>query len=301
MRIGVSFPQREMESDPGAVREYAQAAESMGYDFLVTGDHVLGANAASRPGWRGPYSHVDLWHEPLVLFAHLAGITRTLEFATAILILPQRQTALVAKQAAEVDFLSNGRLRLGIGVGWNDVEFEALGEDFDDRGLRSEEQIELMRALWTNELVTFEGRWHKVTDAGLNPMPVQRPIPVWIGGGPGSAGSVSSMASDRVLRRIARVADGWFPSVSESDRSAVIDRLRQYIREAGRDPSEVGIQGSVAIAGRTPEEWLQQLNGWGELGATHISANTANAGFSAADEHIEALRRFKEVVDDVAR
>ena len=302
MRIGVSFPQREsgLGTDVGAIREFAQAAESMGYDHLRTGDHVLGANAASRPGWRGPYDHTHLWHEPLVLFGYLAALTRTLEFVTSILILPQRQTALVAKQAAAVDFLSGGRLRLGIGVGWNDVEFEALGEDFGNRGRRSEEQIELMRALWTQELVTFDGRWHQIADAGLNPMPIQRPIPVWIGGGPGSAGSTSPAASDRVLRRIARLADGWFPSAGlRSDVRTMIVKLREYIRQEGRDPSEVGIEGSVSMAYGTPEDWIQQVLEWKEAGATHISVNTAGAGLASPTEHIDAIRRFKEAVAGV--
>ena len=208
MELGVSFPQREgqMGTDLGAIKEFAQAAEALGY--LRTGDHVLGANVASRPNWRGPYGHTDLWHEPFVLFGYLAGITRTLGLVSSVVILPQRQTALVAKQAAEVDVLSDGRLQLGIGVGWNRVEYEALGEEFGDRSWRCEEQIEVLRALWTNELVTFGGRWHTITDAGLNPMPVQRPIPIWIGGGPGSAGGRSLPRSERVLRRNGRVADG---------------------------------------------------------------------------------------------
>ncbi len=215
MRIGVSLPQREpgFGSDVGAIREFAQAAEAMGYVHLRTGEHVLGANVGSRPDRRGPYGHTDLWHEPFVLYGYLAGVTQTIEFVTSILILPQRQAALVAKQAAELDVVSGGRLRLGIGIGWNDVEYEALGQSFGDRGRRCEEQMELMRALWTRELVTFNGRWHTVTDAGLNPMPVQRPIPMWIGGGPGSVLATSTAGADRVLRRVARMADGWFPSV----------------------------------------------------------------------------------------
>ena len=178
MKLGVVFPQTEIGADPVAVRDYVQAAESLGYDHMIAYDHVLGANAASRPGWEGTYQHTDMFHEPFVLFGYLAGITRSIEFVTGIVILPQRQTVLVAKQAAEVDVLSGGRLRLGIGIGWNAIEYEALGEDFHNRGRRSEEQIELMRALWTQELVTYEGRWHKVTDAGLNPLPARRPIPV---------------------------------------------------------------------------------------------------------------------------
>ena len=202
MKIGVTFPQTEIGSDPAAVLDYAQAAEGLGFSHLIVFDHVLGANAANRPGWSGAYQHTDSFYEPFALFGYLAGVTRRLELVTAVIILPQRQTALVAKQAATVDVLSGGRLRLGVGIGWNDVEYEALGENFHDRGRRSEEQIEVMRALWTNELVTYEGRWHRITDAGINPLPVQRPIPVWLGGG-----------ADPVLRRVARMADGWFPQV----------------------------------------------------------------------------------------
>ena len=212
MQVGVVLPQTEMSSDPAAIRDYAQAAEQLGYDHIKSLDHVLGANAGSRPGWQGPYDHTDLIHEPFILFGYLAAITHSIELVTAIIILPQRQTALVAKQTAAIDVLSGGRMRLGIGTGWNDVEYEALGEDFHNRGRRSEEQIEVLRALWTQELVTYRGRWHNITDAGINPLPVQRPIPIWIGGG-----------VDAVLQRIGRIGDGWFPQVrpDESGRAAL--------------------------------------------------------------------------------
>jgi probable F420-dependent oxidoreductase len=297
MRTGVSLPQREpgFGRDIGAITEFAQAAESMGYEHIRTGEHVLGANDASRPGWKGPYTHADLWHEPFVLFGYLAALTRTLEFATSIVILPQRQTALVAKQAAALDLVSGGRLRLGIGVGWNPVEFEALGEDFSTRGRRCEEQMEVMRALWTQELVTYRGRWDTINDAGLNPMPVQRPIPIWIGGGPGSSGVTSDTGADRVLRRIARMADGWFPSVGlNTGIREAISALHGYMRDEGRDVSEVGIEGMVTVADSTPQEWAGQASAWEELGATHLSVNTAGAGFTSPEQHIDALRRFKD-------
>ena len=300
MRIGVSLPQREpgLGRDISAITEYARAAEAMGYDHIRTGEHVLGANAASRPGWQGPYTHNDLWHEPFVLFGYLAGLTKTLEFVTSIVILPQRQTALVAKQAAALDLVSGGRLRLGIGGGWNPVEFEALGEDFSTRGRRIEEQIEVMRALWTQELVTYRGRWDTITDAGLNPMPVQRPIPIWIGGGPGAAGGTSTVGADRVLRRIAKMADGWFPSLGlETGVGEAIATLHDYIRQEGRDISEVGIEGSVSIAGLSVDECVQQVSAWRELGATHLSVHTAGAGLTSLDRHIDALHRLKDAVD----
>ena len=286
MKIGVVFPQTEIGADPAGVRDYAQAAESLGYDHLIAFDHVIGANAASRPDWRGAYRSTDMFHEPFVLFGYLAGVTQRIEMFTGIIILPQRQTVLVAKQAAAIDVLSGGRLRLGIGTGWNDVEFEALGETFHNRGLRSEEQIELMRALWTQEHVTYEGRWHKVTDAGINPLPVQRPIPVWFGG-----------SDDRLLRRVGRMGDGWYALFRDMDLGrAMIEKIRGYAREAGRDPDSIGIEASVAIANRSPDDWVKDVEARKELGVTHISVNTMKAGLSSPDAHIDAIRRFKEAV-----
>ena len=292
MRVGVVFPQTEIGADPMAVRDYAQAAQSLGYDHLVALDHVIGANAASRPGWLGQ-RHTDSYYEPLVLFGYLAGFAPGLELVTGILILPQRQTALVAKQAATLDVLCGGKLRLAIGIGWNPVEYEALGEDFGNRGRRSEEQIEVLRALWTHELVTFEGRWHKITDAGINPLPVQRPIPLWFGG-----------HADRVLRRTARLGDGYFPTFRsddyfrpDEDGRARIERMRSYARQEGRDPSTIGLESWIAVGNRPPEEWAKDLNTWKELGATHISVDTRRAGLASPDGHIDAIRRFKEVAD----
>ena len=302
MRLGVTIPQREIEPDVGALTEFVQAAESLGYDYVMTGDHVLGANVASRPEWRGPYGHTDLWHEPMVLFGYLAGVTQKVELATSILILPQRQTTLMAKQAAEVDVLSGGRLRLGIGVGWNSVEYEALGQSFGDRGRRCEEQMEVMRALWTQELVTYRGRWHTIADAGINPLPVQRPIPIWIGGGPGSVGNAADIESDRVLRRIARMADGWFPSLSDMDDCrAAAARLHEYARQEGRDPGDIGIQGSVSAVDGTPDSWVQRVREWRALGATHISARIGGARLTSVQHYIEVLARFRDAVSDELR
>src|SRR5216110_1916665 len=181
MQYGVVFPQIEFGNDVQAIKDYAQTAEGLGYDYLLVYDHVLGAHPTREPRLTGPYTHEHPFHEPMVLFGFLAAVTRRLQLTTGVIILPQRQTALVAKQAAEVDVLSGGRLRLGIGVGWNPVEYEALGQDFHNRGRRCEEQITVLRALWTQEVVNFKGQWHQISHAGLNPLPVQRPIPIWIG------------------------------------------------------------------------------------------------------------------------
>jgi len=291
MHIGVVFPQIEIGSDPVAVRDYAQAAESLGYAHLLVYDHVLGADVRHYPGWNGPYNHQNMFHEPFVLFGYLAAITQRLQLVTAVIILGQRQTALVAKQAAEVDVLTGGRLRLGFGTGWNYVEYEALGENFHNRGRRSEEQIAVLRALWTQEVVDFKGRWHRINHAGLNPLPVQRPIPVWLGG-----------RVEAVIQRVARIGDGWFPQFAPDSRGQeTIARLHQYARDAGRDPASIGIEGRISIGKRTPDDWLKEAEAWERLGATHLSVNTMGVGLRAPQEHIDAIRQFKEAVATVAR
>jgi probable F420-dependent oxidoreductase len=290
MRVGVVFPQNEIGTDPAVVRDYAQTAESLGYTHLLAYDHVLGADPRERPGWRG-YTHESLFHEPFVLFGYLAGLTTRLELVSGVVILPQRQTALVAKQAAAVDVLSSGRLRLGVGVGWNPVEYEALGEDFHTRGRRIEEQVAVLRALWTQELVTFTGRWHHIVAAGINPLPVQRPIPIWMGGG-----------AEDVLRRIARIGDGWFPQLPPTDEArATLERLRAYTAEAGRDPAAVGVEARLSMGSGPEEEWARQAIAWRTLGATHLSVNTMGAGLPSPGAHVEAIRRVKAVLDGALR
>ena len=293
MKAGVIFPQTEIGSDPGAIRDYVQAAEGMGYSHLIVYDHVLGADVKRYPHWQGSYTSQDQFHEPFVLFGYLAGITTSIQLVTAVLILGQRQTALVAKQAAEVDILTGGRLRLGIGVGWNHVEYEALGQNFNDRGRRSAEQIELLRALWTQDVVDFHGRYHDVTHAGINPLPVQRPIPIWIGAG----GRENPVPSDPVLKRIARLADGWFPQMSpEKDGSATMAKLAEYAQEAGRDPSTIEMEARINSGDGDPEFWQEQSEAWQKLGATHVSVNTMKAGYRTPEDHINAIQQFKEVV-----
>ncbi len=290
MRYGVVYPQTEIGPDPGAVRAYAEAAEGLGYDHLVAFDHVLGADVANRPDWSGPYTREHLFHEPMVLFGYLAAVTQRLELVTGILILPQRQTALVAKQAAEIDVLSGGRLRLGVAVGWNAVEFEALGEDFHNRGRRIEEQVAVLRALLSQEVVNFEGKWHRITAAGLNPLPVQRPVPIWFGGG----------RTENVVRRIAALGDGWFPQVRPDEAGAqALEQFRQLVRGAGRDPASIGIQTSVRLGtGQAAlAEAVQQTQAWEAMGASHISVNTMGSGFQSVDEHIAAIHGFRDELD----
>ncbi len=284
MRIGVVFPQTEIGADPAAIRDYAQAAESLGYDHVLAFDHVLLASSRSSTVH---YDSKDMFHEIFVLLGYLAALTERIELVTGVVVLPQRQTVLVAKQAAEVDVLSGGRLRLGIGVGRNAVEYEALGEDITNRGARSEEQIDLMRALWADEIVTYEGKWQRITDAGLNPLPTKRSIPIWIGG-----------HADIVLRRAARIADGWMPLFPPDDKArAELEKFHGYAREAGRDPAAIGIESWFTVGDRAPGDWLEWIGAWKDLGATHLTLNTMESGFSTPAEHIDAIRRFKEAAD----
>ena len=296
MQVGVVFPQTEIGSDPIAVRDYAQTAEGLDCSHILAFDHVLGANRASRPDFRGPYDHNSLFHEPFVLFGYLAGLTERIGLTTGIIIVAQRQTVLVAKQAAAVDVLSGGRLRLGIGIGWNDVEFEALGENFRNRGKRSEEQVEVMRTLWTQETVTYDGKWHKITDAGINPLPVQRPIPIIFGG-----------MADAVMRRIAKIGDGWLPQfegfgpdgeTANEEGRALIARLGGYIREAGREPKDVAIEGRIKLGDRTPEACAGEVAAWADLGATEVTFNTMGAGLSSPKDHIDAIHRFMSALNN---
>ena len=286
MKIGVVLPQTEIGNDPGAIKAYAEAVEGMGFTHALVFDHVLGANPERPGGWKGPYTYRHAFHEPFVLFGFLAAATRRLELVTGILILPQRQTALVAKQAAAVDVLSGGRLRLGVGVGWNAVEFEALGENFHNRGRRVEEQVEVMRALWTRELVTYKGAFHQIPDAGLNPLPVQRPIPIWMGG-----------ESEPVQKRMAKMADGWMPHFRAGEAGqAAVDKIHGLIRDAGRDPAKFGIEGRMTLAQIPEADWTKELEAWRAMrGISHLCIHTAGMGLSSPDEHVKTLRRFREI------
>lgn len=284
VRVGVVYPHQEIGDDPARIAAFAQAAEDLGYAHIVAYDHVLGADPANRPlWWKGAYTHRDAFHEPFVLFGYLAAITKKVEFAFGIVILPQRQTALVAKQAATLDVLSGGRVRFGAGIGWNHVEYEALGMNWRDRAKRIEEQIEVLRLLWTQELVDYTGRWHRIDRAGIRPLPVQRPIPIWMG------------ADEEVaVKRVARLADGWFSHLAPDDEGrAALERFRGYVRDAGRDPALVGVEGRVAATG-SPDEWARKAELFRNMGMTHLELRTAGSKLPDLDAHMAAMRRFRE-------
>lgn len=278
MRIGVTYPQTELGSDVGALRAYASAVEELGYTHILAYDHVVGADPAVHENWTGPYDISTTFHEPFVMFGFLAALTRV-ELVTGIIILPQRQTALVAKQAAEVDILCEGRFRLGVGAGWNRVEYTALGQSFEERGKRMSEQIPLLRSLWTQSTVNFEGEYDRIHGAGLAPMPVQRPIPIWIGG-----------AAPAAYRRMGRLADGWFPQVPPGhhleNALAIIDASAT---EAGRDPRSIGMEGQVSWQPNDHDKFVSHVQAWRRAGASHLAINTMNSGCSNLDEHLAAI------------
>jgi probable F420-dependent oxidoreductase len=285
VRIGVVFPQTELGGDVGAVRAYGERVDELGFAHLLAYDHVVGADPAVHQGWNGPYNVATTFHEPFVMFGYLAAVT-SLELVTGIIILPQRQTALVAKQAAEVDLLTEGRFRLGVGLGWNAVEYEALGQDFSTRGKRLDEQIELMRRLWTETTVTHEGAFDRVTGAGLAPRPVQRPIPIWVGA-----------VADRALRRVGRLADGWFPQVPPGRKlEAAREVIAKAATEAGRDPGAIGVEGRIGWGDGGVGALVDHAGRWRDAGATHISINTMGAGLATVDDHLAALAQASEAL-----
>lgn len=283
MRVGVTYPQTELGGDPGAIRAYGQRVEELGYSHILAYDHVVGADPTVHAAWDRAYDVHTTFSEPLVMFGFLAAVTQTVELVTGVIILPQRQTVLVAKQAAEVDLLSGGRLRLGVGVGWNAVEFEALGEDFTNRGERSDEQVAVLRHLWCEQSVTFDGKYHRITGAGIAPLPVQRPIPIWIGA-----------ASAPGYRRAGRIADGWFPLIEPGpkldDARAVV---AQAALDAGRDPATIGMEGRIIYAGDL-DTVVREFSGWKNAGATHVSISTMDAGLATIDDHLAVLTSVAE-------
>jgi probable F420-dependent oxidoreductase len=269
MHIGVSLPVRELQDDLGALRAFAEAAEDLGLTHLRVPDQVF------RPG-------TGSLHEPMTVLAYIAAVTKRIELVPSVIVLPARQTVMVAKQAATLDRLSGGRLRLGVGVGKHPEEYAALGADFHSRGARCEEQIDLLRRLWTEETVAFEGRWDRVSGAGIDPLPIQRPIPIWIG--------ASGTPAPRIRRRIGRQADGWFVLCSPEEFPAVRDDIHREADAAGRDPAGIGMEAGVAVVGPREHEWQSRVAGWSDIGLTHLCLRTLGGGL-AADEHIVRMRQ----------
>src|SRR5271168_4611303 len=295
MQLGTLLPLGDIGGDPAVVREYAQAAEAIGYHFVEAPDHVLGASEASapEPGRTG----AGLFHDPFVLFGYLAGCTTKLGFSTGVLILPQRQTVLVAKQAACLDVLCGGRFRLGIGVGWNEVEFIGLNENFHNRGRRSEEQVQVMQKLWAEPHVSFKGRWHTIEEAGINPMPASRNVPVWYGG-----------HHEHTLPRIAKWGDGWMPNAYPPNQSAldVFGELRRLTEQAGRDPAAVGIEVWTSCGEGAEADWRKEIAFWKQAGASHICLTTTfnrrhhhRIPGRTVDDHLAAMKRYRDAVGDL--
>ena len=304
LRIGVIFPQIDLGRSPQTIRDYCRGVEEQGFDHITCFDQVVGLDMSVRPGLPFVHDCHDLFHEIFVLFGFMAAITERIELATGVVVLPQRQTALVAKQAAEVDILADGRFRLGIGVGIKPDEFGALNEDFKNRGKRCEEQMSLMRALWCDPLVDFDGKWHQIRAGGVNPLPIQQPIPIWIGG-----------HSDPVLSRIARLGDGWMPNFEADEFGRnTIDKLRAKCDEVDRDFTEIGIEVTVNVLGKSSQQWVDEAGEWRALGVTHLSANTMREVWSEelmmwskdrenpltqVDEHLEVLIAYHEAVKSI--
>jgi probable F420-dependent oxidoreductase len=286
MNIGFVYPQTEFGNEPTAILDLAQSAEELGFSYVLAYDHVVGVNP-ERQDWNGPYDFNSAFQSPFLLFSFMTGATKQLGFATGILILPQRQTALAAKQAATLDVLSGGRLRLGVGVGWNEPEFTALGENFHDRGRRIEEQVQVLRALWTNQLVNYSGNWHHIPDAGINPLPVQQPIPIWFGG-----------HAEVVIKRAAKIGDGWMPNYRTAEEARpALDMLEKHLEQAGRQRAEFGLEARIRFSEGNTARLEQLLEGWRSAGATHVSFNTMGAGLDTPGKHIEALQQIAARID----
>ena len=295
IQLGAGLPLSDIGGDPKTIAAYATTAEALGYDHLCATDHVLGVNVASRPDWGNRNTSADLFHDPFVLLGFLAHATQRIGLSVQVLILPQRQTALVAKQAACVDVLSGGRLRLGIGIGWNQAEFIGLNEDWSTRGVRSAEQVEVMRELWANDHVTFEGRWPTIPDAGINPRPAAGTIPVWFGG-----------HHENSIKRAARLADGWMMLEHPPGPEAVasFDKLRKLANEAGRNPEDIGLEVWMSATGE-PNQWREEVRFWKKAGVTHITCNNSYARYHhkrisgrSLSAHVDGLQRFIEAVRD---
>jgi probable F420-dependent oxidoreductase len=286
VKIGVIYPQTELQGDPAAVRAIGLATEELGFDHLLVYDHVLGAHHDREPALNGPYTDKHPFHDPFVMFGYLAGITQRIELVTGILILPQRQTALVARQAADVDLLSNQRLRLGVGIGWNYVEYDSLGQDFRTRGKRMDEQVPLLRELWSQPVVDFAGRFDRIDRATLVPRPRRR-IPIWMGG-----------FSDPALRRAARLADGFIFADGAGATDELLAGLRERLKEEGRSTDGFGLQCNMLMA-KTPEAIVEQTLRWRDAGGTHVAMVTMGKGLQTTEEHLDYIHTVADALRKV--
>lgn len=284
MKIGCTFPHGDIGNDPAAIRDFAQAAEELGYNHIMIYDHVLGFEHAGRtPPLNGPYTEESPFHEAFVTYGFLAAVTERIELCTGILILPQRQTVLAAKQAAEVDILSRGRLRLGVGSGWNYLEYQGLNAQWEGRGARYEEQITLMRRLWSEPVINFKGDHHHIERGGILPLP-GRDIPIWLGG-----------AHDRVLRRAAKLGDGIIFSQGGPRSIESATKIREYVAEAGRDPNSFGIEGILNYSAG-PAKWVEHMENWRKINASHVCVRTMGEEPVSPATQISALRSYAEGV-----
>ena len=285
MKFGIVFPHNEIGTDPGAIKAYAQGAEELGADHMLIYDHVLGADPDRPGGFNGPYDKDVAFHEPFTVFSFMAAVTSKIEFVTTVLILPQRQTALVAKQAAQLAILSDNRFRMGIGTGWNEVEYEALGIPFEHRGSRQREQVDLMRQLWEADSMSYDGKYHTVTKASILPRPTKS-IPIWFGGG-----------AQSLLKRCAQIGDGWMPIGTPNEVSAnAIEYMKETRAAAGLSWDSFGIQAQVQFRGGSPERWANHAERWQDLGCTHMAVATHNADNRTVDEHLNAAKSYLDAV-----
>lgn len=286
MEFGAVFPHNEIGTDPGAIKAYAQGVEALGATHLLIYDHVLGADPDRAGGWQGAYDKNVAFHEPFTTFAFIAAVTEKLEMITTVLILPQRQTVLVAKQAAQVAVLSNNRFRLGIGTGWNKIEYEALNETFTNRGKRQAEQVELMRKLWREDSLTYQSEYHTINGAGINPRP-SKPIPVWFGG-----------SAPALLERCGQIGDGWIPLMGANDAAReCIDTIRSSRAATGRSFEDFGIQAQAQYSGGNPDRWASHAVKWRDIGATHLAIATHNAGPTDVDGHLSRIQEYLDAVN----
>lgn len=288
MEIGAVLPHNEIGNDPGAIKAYLQGVEDLGMTHLLIYDHVMGADPDRPGGFKGPYDKDVAFHEPFTFFAFAAAVTERIEFVTTVLVLPQRQTVLVAKQAAEVALLSNDRLRLGVGTGWNTLEYQALNENFGNRGRRQSEQVELMRELWSSDSLSFDGEHHTIDRASINPRP-SKPIPIWFGG-----------SAPALLERCGRLGDGWMPLGGANDKSAaLLEQIKTHRQAAGKSMEDFGVQAQAQYAGGSEERWRSHASKWSAIGATHLAIATHNAGPTDVDGHLARIAEYRDATADL--